>query len=128
MSRATLAGLDRERRQLLGGQRSEADQQAKMTLLYEREIELKRLELERDLAEKLYVEVANRYEGARLQVASRSAQLQIIEEALPPDQPRSRGTVRNAAIAAALALAVCLTAVVATRSRAGRAGRLATAR
>jgi uncharacterized protein involved in exopolysaccharide biosynthesis len=128
MSRATLAGLERERRQLLGNQRSETDQRATMALLYEREAELKRLELERDLAEKLYVEVANRYEGARLQVAGRSAQLQIIDEALPPDQPRSRGTVRNAAIAAVLAFALCVTVIVATRARAGRTGRPAAVR
>ena len=56
------------------------------------------------MAKRVYVEVATRYEQARLQVASRTPQLQVLDDALPPDRPVSPRPLRDTAIAMALAL------------------------
>jgi uncharacterized protein involved in exopolysaccharide biosynthesis len=57
------------------------------------------------------VDVSKRYEQARLQVAGRSAQLQLMDAALPPDRPVSRHVVRNTAFA--LVVGFMLTAIAA---------------
>jgi uncharacterized protein involved in exopolysaccharide biosynthesis len=73
-------------------------QLAKLSELYSKQVELARLETEHDLARSVYREVATRYEEARLQVAARSAQLQVLDFAVPSGQPVGPRVVRNAAV------------------------------
>lgn len=98
-AKTTLAGLERRKQQLVDVRKLNAPQLAELTHLYNAESELSRLQMEADVARKVYEQVATAYQTARLQVASRSAELQLIEPALPPDRPLSRHIGRNAGIA-----------------------------
>jgi uncharacterized protein involved in exopolysaccharide biosynthesis len=93
-SRAELAALEHERAQLL----RDSGQVAKLREFYEKELTLKRLELEYDLAKDAYRNAAQQLESATLQVASRSAELQVIDPAFPADRPVSPRPLRSAAI------------------------------
>jgi uncharacterized protein involved in exopolysaccharide biosynthesis len=97
-SRTRLAGLEKQRTELIDVRGLDRDQQAKLSLLYEQEGALSRLQTEYDIAKEVYVDVSKRYEQARLQVAGRSAQLQLMDAALPPDRPVSRHVVRSTAV------------------------------
>jgi len=58
------------------------------------------------------VDVATRYEAARLQVAERSAQLQLLDRALPPERPISPRMTQNVVAALVLAPSVLVAIVV----------------
>jgi uncharacterized protein involved in exopolysaccharide biosynthesis len=79
-----------------------------LDVLYGREEALARLELERDVAKKLFEEVARQHEVARLRIAQRTAQLQVVDPALPPSEPLARGTVAAALIGAVLGVALVI--------------------
>lgn len=104
--RAELAGLERESAQLIDERHLAADQQARLTELYRKESELSRLELERDLAEKVFTQASTAYETARLQVASRGVLLQVVDQAQPPRAPLPRGAGRAGALALLLSAGV----------------------
>jgi len=93
-SRTELAALERQRAQLTARKLDEP-KFAGLTELYAKESELNRLEMERDLAKKIYETVSNSHESARLLVAARSSALQILTRAIPPDKPESRKLARN---------------------------------
>jgi uncharacterized protein involved in exopolysaccharide biosynthesis len=101
-SRTKLAGMEKQRAELIDVRKLDHDQQAKLSLLYQREMTLGRLQTESDIAKEVYIDVSKRYEQTRLQVAGRSAQLQLMDTALPPDRPTSPRVVRNTAIAVVL--------------------------
>jgi len=107
--RTRLSGLEKQRAELVDVRKLDAMQLAQLNLLYAREAELDRLQTEFDLAKNIYIDVASRYEQARLQVAGRSAQLQVAEQALAPDRPTAPRVARNAAVA--FVLGFMLTAV-----------------
>ena len=115
LTRANLAALEKQKAQLVDVRKIDVAL-PKLSLLYQYESELARLLADRDLAEKIYLDVTSRYEVARLQVAGRSAQLQIVDQALSPDRPVSRNVVRNTAVAGIGGLSVA--AVVAMLLRA----------
>jgi uncharacterized protein involved in exopolysaccharide biosynthesis len=94
--RAELAALERRRSELVGARRIDAQQQAKLTALYHKESELTRLTTEYDVAAKSYQEIAARYDVARVQVAARSGQIQVIDRAIEPTIPQPRHIARNA--------------------------------
>lgn len=103
-TRTSLAGLEEERRELvdeLGLDRSEIEE---LTRLYEREAALSRLEAEHSLAEAIYADLLSRYERARIEAASRSAQLEIVDPAFAPPGPVSPGTRSKVLLGAALGL------------------------
>lgn len=91
--RAELSEFEKQRDTLVRSKGPLNGRLPQLTELYRREAEVARLEVEKDLAQKIYVDVSSRYQSARLQVAGRSAQLQIIDPALPPNQPLPRNTV-----------------------------------
>jgi uncharacterized protein involved in exopolysaccharide biosynthesis len=88
-ARARLAELEGSRRALKDLHLTGA-QVAKLNELYEREVTLGRLDLEHDIARNTYEEAVGRFEGARLQVAIKGGQLQIVDSAIPPDTPLPR--------------------------------------
>lgn len=94
--RGELAALEKQRAHLIDVNELGAPQIAKLTQLYVRESELARLQTEYDLAQKAYVEAAAQHENATLQVASRSAELQVIDAGFPPDRPFSPRPLRDA--------------------------------
>lgn len=97
-TRTTLAGLERKRTQIVDVRKLNASQMTQLSHLYQLEGELARLELEQELATAVYRQVSNAYETARMQVASRSAQLEILDQAVAPDRPVSRNVARNTVI------------------------------
>lgn len=111
-SQATLAGLEREKQQVVDVRKLDAPQSPELTRLYRVEAELSKLEMERDLARKVYLGAATTYETARVQVAGRSPQLQIIEPALPADRPESRHVARQAVIGMITGLVLSVMAVL----------------
>jgi uncharacterized protein involved in exopolysaccharide biosynthesis len=110
--RANLAALEKQKAQLVDVRDIDASKLPKLSLLYAREGELARLEVERDIAQKSYVGVATLYESARLQVAARSARLEVIDPAVAPDQPLPRNTLRDTALAGIAAFSVAALAAM----------------
>lgn len=93
-TRTMLDSLEQRRAELVGRLKLDAPQWNRLSKLYEAETRLARLELELDVARKSYQEIALRHEQARIEVASRSAQLVLLTPAAVPDTPRGRGTTR----------------------------------
>jgi len=115
--RAGLAALESRRAELIGARKLGAQEQSKLTELYRKESELARLTAEYEVLEKSYKEIAARYDVARVQVAGRSGQIQVIDRAVEPDKPKARHRARNAVFGFVLggtlaALGVLLTAAV----------------
>jgi capsule polysaccharide export protein KpsE/RkpR len=97
-TRSELAGKERQKAQM-GARKLDTPHLAALNTLYKTESALAHLEMERDLARKIYLEVATTYETARLTVAGRSSALQIVTPADVPDRPISRGAVKSAVLA-----------------------------
>jgi len=68
--------------------------------------ELDRLTLARDVAKDTYSTVSLKTEEVRLASQGAKGQITMASQALPPDNPLSRGTVKNAGLAGALGLLV----------------------
>lgn len=115
VARAKLASLEGKRSVLRTRNLDDAKLQA-LTALYRIEETLTRLEVERDVAEKVYQQMVTSYETARLTVAGRSSALQVVAAAVPPDVPVSRQVGRKALLGAVLGLLVALTLIVAWRT------------
>ena len=98
-SRAYLASLEKQKNELVDVRKLGASKLAALDHLYQLESDLARLQVEQDLAEKIYMEVSQSYEKAALQVVGRSAELSIIDKAVPADRPISRHVVRNTVVA-----------------------------
>jgi uncharacterized protein involved in exopolysaccharide biosynthesis len=103
-SRTRLSGLEREKAQLVDVLKLGSNQLALLNTLYEREAELVRVQTEFDLAKNVYTDVATRYEQARLQVAGKTAQLQVMDKALPPRRPIGPKVARNTLVGAVAGL------------------------
>lgn len=103
-SRARLSGLEKRRAEIMRVVGAGQAGVAKLSELYTKQAELERLQTGADLANRVYEEVSTRYEQARLQVAGRSPQLQVIDLATPPETRIGPRVLRNTVLAAALAL------------------------
>lgn len=89
-SRAKLAGLDQQRRQLVEVRNVAGKELTKLSELYRRQIELARLQSTFDLAKRIHGELVVRFEESRTQALGNSAQLQVVSDAIPPDRPMAR--------------------------------------
>jgi uncharacterized protein involved in exopolysaccharide biosynthesis len=98
-SRTTLAALEQRKAQIVDVRKLGASQIAQLTGLYQTEDELARLELERELATTVYRQVSTAYETAKVQVAARSAQLELLDRAIPPDRPVPRNVASRSLVA-----------------------------
>jgi uncharacterized protein involved in exopolysaccharide biosynthesis len=103
-ARTNLAAFEREHAEITRATSLSAAGAKKLNELYVRKAEIDRLQGELELSRRVYVDAASRYEAARLQVASRSAQLQVIDKAVPSTTPVSPRIVRDTAGAIALAV------------------------
>jgi capsular polysaccharide biosynthesis protein len=112
VSRSNLMALEREHIAIVTAIGPSGQTAKKIEELYRSKAQLDRLEMERDLARRAYVDVSNRYEQARIQVAARSAQMQVIDRAVPPTAPISPRPVRDAVFALAGGLMVASIAIL----------------
>jgi uncharacterized protein involved in exopolysaccharide biosynthesis len=88
MSRARIAQLERQRQTILDASKA-ADTAGKLAELYSVDLEIARLESARALARRVHDDISLRYEQARADVATGSAQLLITDPALPMVRPVS---------------------------------------
>jgi uncharacterized protein involved in exopolysaccharide biosynthesis len=124
-SRARLAALEQQRRQLVDVRRLGGEAFGQLSELYSRQIELARLQTNFDLAKRIHSDLTVRYEESRTQALGSSPQLQLIDEALPPDRAVSRRTLQLMVLGFAAALLAMSLVVIGVEGRpaAGRAGR-----
>ena len=107
-TRAKLASLQKQKAELVDVRKVNAARMPLLMRLYEREATLVRREDEHFLARKIYEDISQRYEAARLQIAGRSAQLVILDDAIPADRPVSRQVARKTAVAALVGLCIAI--------------------
>lgn len=93
--RAELAALESRRQQLIDVRKLNSQQQRQLSTLYRKEAELARLTTEYEVKERSYREIMTTYDVSRLQIASRSAQLQVVTGAIVPSLPQPRSVARN---------------------------------
>ena len=105
-ARSRVAALEQRRKELADVVRFDAPRARTLERLYQGEEELRRRDLEVRVAEKAYADLSERYEQARLQVAARSAELQVVDPAIPSAQPVSWGMASLALIGGLLGLVV----------------------
>ena len=79
-----------------------------MRELYKREIEQARLQASFDLATRVYGDLVVRYEQSRTQPLGNTAQLQVIDNALPPDIPVSPRLVQYGMFGAVAGLVITM--------------------
>ncbi|MBA2301488.1 MAG: hypothetical protein H0W08_02500 [Acidobacteria bacterium] len=111
--RAQLAGLEQERKALVGRLQLDSPTADKLTRLYAAEAQLEVLGRNREIARAAYLTAAKQYEDARLQSTIRSPRLQILDAALAADAPVAPRAARNTLAATLLALSLAAAAVIA---------------
>ncbi len=121
-SRAELSGFEQQRDQLIHVSGLDAPQLTKLSQLYALETRVTRLETDIELAKRVYLEIASRYEQVRMQVAGRTATLQIVDPAFVPTRPEARHTARNAALGGLTGLLLGVLAVLILPMAAGGGG------
>jgi uncharacterized protein involved in exopolysaccharide biosynthesis len=104
--RSELAALEKRRQQLVNVRGLSGSQIAKVRELYDKQGTQVRLETEFNLAQRNYVDVASKYDGARLQVAARSTELDVIDPAVPPEHPLSRQVLSRTAVGIAVGFGI----------------------
>ena len=93
-SRTRLAALEQERRQVVEVKKLGGEAFSRLSELYSRSSELARRQTTFDLAKRVHSELAVRYEESRTRALGDGPQLQLVDAAVPPDQPVSRGRGR----------------------------------
>jgi polysaccharide biosynthesis transport protein len=118
-SRILLANMERRRRELAGLHGAGASPVKPFTDLYRAEIEIARLEDRYEQARRTYRELAARYEQSRTDAIGRTALLQIVDPAVPPERPVSRRRAASmiAGALGGLLLATTLALALGRRSR-----------
>jgi hypothetical protein len=111
-SRARLAGLQQQRRELIEVKKLGGRELKELSDLYRRQIELARLQTNYDLAKKVYSDVRVRYEETRSEGVGSSAVLQVVDDAIQPDRPLSRQGAKSAALGLVAGLLVAAAAAL----------------
>lgn len=87
VARTRLAALQRQRDELIKVRKVDAQQLQTLATMYRTQIELRRLQTDYDLAEKIYLDLSMKHEQARVQAVSRSAHVQVLDPPVQPTQP-----------------------------------------
>jgi uncharacterized protein involved in exopolysaccharide biosynthesis len=118
-SRARLAGLERQRRQILDVNRIGGEQLNNLRELHNRQIELARLQSNFELAKRIHSDLMVRFEESRTRPLGAAPQLQLVDEGVPPDRPLSRRTLQSTALGltAGLLAAAALALLLDSRSK-----------
>jgi uncharacterized protein involved in exopolysaccharide biosynthesis len=114
-SRADLSGFEQQRDQLTRVSGLGQPSLQRLSELYALETRVSRLEVELELARRVYLDTAMAYEQIQTQVTSRSPTLQIVDPAFVPDRPEPRRTVRNAGIGGLALLMLGILTVLSSR-------------
>ena len=123
-SRARLAGLEGQRREMAA--RKIGDKQfSELSELNRGELELARLEGSYELAKGVHADLALRYEQSGAEAVINMVQLQIVDEAVPPDRPLSKKRAQSAALGLVAGLLAGITIALALGTLSG-SGRLTT--
>lgn len=112
-ARTRLAGLEQQRKELVTRLKLDVPAAETLNRLYAAESGLTALTRDYEVARDAYVNAARRHQEARLQIAVRSARLQILDQALPPDRAVAPRVLRNTAAASLIALTIGIIAVLA---------------
>lgn len=121
-SRARVAGMEGRLRDLTGRHHVDSKVLPDLLALYQGEVGLTRFELEREIAARAVTDLSAQYELARLKVASRVTDLQVVDEAVVPNRPVTSGVAVSAAIGLLLALVASVIVLVPALVRAVTAG------
>jgi hypothetical protein len=97
-SRTRLAALEQERRQVVDVRKLGSEAFSRLSELYRRNSDLARRQTNFDLVKRVHSELAVRYEESRTRALGDGPQLQLVDAAITPDQPVSRGRVRLMAV------------------------------
>lgn len=116
LARARVADLERRVAQLTKQHSLEESSLPLLSRLYEAQRRIARLETDLEIARAVYIDVATRYEQARVQVASRSARLLVIDPAVPPTVPVSRHLLRNLVLGAVAGLLLAIVYVLSSQT------------
>lgn len=119
-TRTRIAALEKERDHLTIVKKLGGKELTQLNELYRRQIEQARLQANFDLATKVYTDLAVRYEQSRTQPVGSTAQLQVVDGALPPDHPLSRKRLQYAAIGAVAGVVGTVLMVVLWENRSRR--------
>jgi uncharacterized protein involved in exopolysaccharide biosynthesis len=103
-SRARIAALEKQRDELIDVKKLGGKELAQLSELYQRQINQARLQANYDLATRVYGDLAVRYEQSRTQPLGNAAQLQVVDDAIPPDHPVARKRLQFAVYGAAVGL------------------------
>jgi uncharacterized protein involved in exopolysaccharide biosynthesis len=112
-ARLKVEALTKEQQEIEGRLGLSSQNDRRLQALYERELELSRLALDVKIAEEAYSQLSEDYLQASVQVARRTADLQIVDRAIQPDRPARPRPVRDTIIGAALGAVLSLIAVFA---------------
>ena len=111
-TRTRIAALERQRDEVMNVRKLGGKELAQLSELYRREIEQARLQASFDLATRVYGELSLQYEMSRTQPVGTSAQLQVIDNALPPERPVGRKRLQYALFGSAVGLVGMVLAAV----------------
>jgi tyrosine-protein kinase Etk/Wzc len=103
-SQTKLASLQRQQQELLGTRKLGAAVLPQVAALHERELEEARLAGEYEISRKVYEETKLRYQQASLDIASRNSTIQVLDKAIPPENPSGPHKLRAAALGALVGL------------------------
>lgn len=98
--RTRISALERQRDELAKRLKVDRGYVQRLSDLYRSEIEIATLEDQYELATEIYNELVKRYENARIQVASRSSEVYLVDAAVPIHRPVSPRLVRSVILAA----------------------------
>jgi hypothetical protein len=110
--RARLAALERRRHTLVSVRKLGASELKGLTTLYERQIEIARLQDQYDMSRRVFVDLAQRHDQASGELMAASAYLQVVDAAVQPDRPLSRRTTRTLIVGLLMGLAAATVAAV----------------
>lgn len=99
-TRTRIAALEKQRDEVMNVKKLGGKELDQLSELYRRQIEQARLQANSDLAMRVYSDLALRYEQSRTQPLGNTAQLLVVDDALPPDRPVARRRLQYAAIGA----------------------------
>jgi uncharacterized protein involved in exopolysaccharide biosynthesis len=121
-ARTRLAALRRERDELVHVRKVNAQQLQTLSTMYRTQIELRKLQTEYDLAEKIYLDLSMRHEQARVQAVSRSSHVQVLDPAVPPTEPVAPRKRRIIAAGAVSGLLFAMAGVIVLAALGSRQG------
>ena len=119
-SRTRLAALERQHREMTVVRKLGGNRFGELSDLYRRTGELAKLENNLDLARRVYGDLTVKYEQSRSESVDSMVQLQIVDEAMPPERSLPRKRAQATALGMTVGFVAAGLAALAWGSREGR--------